>query len=68
MKQRSRKIIKPALRQLLPFVREYLREPLPGEVREAVHYGLYHLDRVERMILRRVAQGYFVLDEGLPDD
>jgi len=68
LKQRSRKIVKLALRQLLGFVREYPREPLLGAVREAAHYGLYDLDRVERMILRRVAREYFLLDEGPPDD
>ncbi len=68
LKQRSRKIVKLALRQLLRFVREYPREPLLGAVREAGHYGLYDLDRVERMILRRVAHDYFLLDEGSPDD
>jgi hypothetical protein len=68
LKQRSRKIVKLALRQLLRFVREYPREPLLGAVREAAHYGLYDLDRVERMILRRVAQEYFLLNEGSPDD
>jgi hypothetical protein len=68
LKQRSRKIVKLALRQLLRFVREYPREPLLGAVREAAHYGLYDLDRVERMILRRVAHEYFLLDEGSPDD
>lgn len=46
LKQRSRKIVKLALQQLLRFVREYPREPLLGAVREAAHYGLYDLDRV----------------------
>lgn len=68
LKQRSRKIVKLALRQLLRFVREYPRQPLLGAVREAAHYGLYDLDRVERMILRRVAHEYFLLDEGPADD
>jgi hypothetical protein len=31
-------------------------------VREAARYGLYDLDRLERMILRRVARDYFVLE------
>jgi hypothetical protein len=35
-----------------------------GAVREAACYGLYDLDRLERMILRRVAREYFLLDEG----
>jgi hypothetical protein len=31
-------------------------------VREAARYGLYDLDRLERMILRRVTREYFLLD------
>ena len=68
LKQRSRKMITFALRQLLRLVREYPREPLLGAVREAAHYGLYDLDRLERMILRRVAREYFRLDGGPQDD
>ena len=49
-------------------VREYPREPLLGAVREAGRYGLYDLDRLERMILRRVTREYFLLDEGLDND
>jgi hypothetical protein len=64
LKQRSRKVVTLALRQLLRLVREYPREPLLGAVREAARYGLYDLDRLERMILRRVAREYFLLDEG----
>jgi len=66
LKQRSRKVITLALRQLLRLVREYPREPLLGAVREAARYGLYDLDRLERMILRRVTRDYFLLNEG-PD-
>ena len=33
-------------------------------MREAARYGLYDLDRLERMILRRVTRDYFLLDEG----
>jgi transposase len=70
LKQRSRKLVVLALRQLLRLAREYPREPLLAAVREAAHYGLYDLDRVERMILRRVAQDYFRLqkNEGGPDE
>jgi transposase len=50
-----------ALQQLLRMVREYPREPLLSAIREAGHYGLYELDRVERMILRRIAGEYFQL-------
>jgi transposase len=63
LKQHSRKLVVFALRQLLRLVREYPREPLRAAVGEAAHYGLYDLDRVERMILRRVARDYFLLDD-----
>ena len=64
VKQRGRKVPGIALRQLLRLVREYPREPLLAAVREAARYGLYDLDRLERMILRRVAREYFLLDDG----
>jgi hypothetical protein len=68
LKQHSRKMVTLALRQLLRLVREYPREPLLGAVCEAARYGLYDLDRVERMILRRVAREYFLLKEGPQSD
>jgi transposase len=68
VKQRGRKVVTFALRQLLRLVREYPREPLLGAVQEAARYGLYDLDRLERMILRRVARDYFLLDEDPHDD
>ena len=68
LKQRSRKVVTLALRQLLRLVREYPREPLLGAVREAGRYGLYDLDRLERMILRRVTREYFLLDAESDDD
>jgi hypothetical protein len=64
LKQRGRKVPGLALRQLLRLVREYPRQPLLAAVREAARYGLYDLDRLERMILRRVAREYFLLDDG----
>ena len=68
LKQRSRKVVTLALRQLLRFVREYPREPLLGAVDEAARYGLYDLDRLERMILRRVTHEYFLLNKEPRDD
>lgn len=68
LKQHSRKVITLALRQLLRLVREYPREPLLGAVREAAQYGLYDLDRLERMILRRVTREYFLLEKPPEDD
>jgi hypothetical protein len=49
-------------------MREYPREPLLAAMREAARYGLYDLDRLERMILRRVAREYFLLDDGSQSD
>ena len=62
LKQRSPKLLVLALRQLLRLVREYPRQPLLAAVREAARYGLYDLDRLERMILRRVQSDFFRLD------
>ena len=42
--------------------REYPRDAFLSAVTEAAHYGLYDLDRLERMILHRVASEYFQLD------
>ena len=63
LKQKSRKVVALALRQLLRLLREYPREPFLAAVREAAQYGLYDLDRLERMILRRVARDYFLLPD-----
>jgi hypothetical protein len=63
LKQSGRKVVALALRQLLRLLREYPREPVLAAVAEAARYGLYDLDRLERMILRRVARDYFLLTE-----
>lgn len=63
LKQRGRKYVVVALRQLLRMVREYPREALLSAIGEAARYGLYDLDRLERMILRRVAREYFLLND-----
>jgi hypothetical protein len=62
LKQKGRKVVVTlALRQLLRLLREYPREPFLAAVAEAARYGLYDLDRLERMILRRVARDYFLI-------
>ncbi len=63
LKKKGRKVVALALRQLLRLLREYPRESFPAAVSEAARYGLYDLDRVERMILRRIARDYFLLGE-----
>lgn len=62
LKTNSRKLVVLVLRQLLRMVREYPRAPLAAAVAEAARYGLYDLDRLERMILRRIARDYFLLN------
>ena len=62
LKRSGRKVTGLVLRQLLRLLREYPREPFLAAIAEAAHYGLYDLDRVERMILRRVARDFFLLE------
>lgn len=59
MKKRGRKYMTLALRQLLRMAREYPRDAFVSALAEAARYGMYDLDRFERMILRRVASDYF---------
>jgi len=63
LKQKGRKVVVLALRQLWRLLKEYPREPFLAAVGEAAQYGLYDLDRLERMILRRIARDYFLLAE-----
>jgi hypothetical protein len=63
LKQKGRKVVALALRHLLRLLKEYPREAFLAAVGEAARYGLYDLDRLERMILRRVARDYFLLEE-----
>lgn len=50
------------LRRLLAMVREYPRPPLVSAIQEAARYGLFDLDRVERMVLRRIGEDFFFLN------
>lgn len=71
LKQRGHRYLTVVLRQLLRILREYPRQPVLSAVAEAARYGLYDLDRLERMVLARVAREYFLLDEwkkGNPDE
>ena len=51
-----------ALRRLRRMVDDYPREPVVAAIRTALHYGLFDLERLERMVLRGIAQEYFDLD------
>ena len=68
LKRKGRKVVTLLLRHLLRMLREYPREPVLGAIAEAAQYGLYDLDRVERMILRRVARDFFLLEGNTNDD
>jgi len=50
------------LRRLLGMLRDYPRPTLIAAVDAALEYGLFDLDRLDRMVLRNVARDYFVLD------
>jgi hypothetical protein len=52
-----------ALRRLLALSREYPRAAFLQAVTLAEQYGLFELDRLERLTLRFVAQAYFVLPD-----
>jgi hypothetical protein len=49
-----------ALRKLSQMRGDYPTKPFLDAVRSAAHYGLYDLDRLERMVLRNIATEYFV--------
>lgn len=57
-----------ALRRLLKMCRDYPRKPLLEAVRTASHYGLYDLERLERMVLKRVVTHYFELPYTTDED
>jgi hypothetical protein len=65
LKQRSAGRGTLALRRLLALYREYPRAPVLQAVTLAAQYGLFDLDRLERLILRVIAKDYFRLT---PDD
>ena len=56
------------MRRLLRMVRDYPREPLVRALATAEHYRLYDLDRLERMILRQIANDYFVVPSDRDND
>lgn len=49
-----------ALRRLLQMRSDYPKKPFLDAVQSAAHYGLYDLDRLERMVLRNIVTEYFV--------
>jgi transposase len=51
------------LRRLLELKRTYPVEPFLAAIEQALHYGLFDLARLERLILERVAGDFFDLEE-----
>jgi hypothetical protein len=68
LKQRSAGRGTLALRRLLALYREYPRTAFLHAVTLAQQYGLFDLDRLERLTLRVIAKDYFILadDDGEP--
>jgi hypothetical protein len=64
LKQRSAGRGTLALRRLLALYREYPRAPFRQAVTLAAQYGLFDLDRLERLTLRVIAKDYFRLAPG----
>lgn len=69
LKQRSPGRGTLALRRLLALYREYPRPAFLHAVTLALQYGLFDLDRLERLTLRVIAKDYFILteDDGEPE-
>jgi transposase len=55
------------LRRLLGLVHDYPRAPLLEVLQAATQYGLFDLERVESMVLRRLAREYFQIKPN-PDE
>ena len=55
------------LRRLLALRRDYPREAFLEAVTTALQYGLFDLDRLERLTLRLIAKEYFVLTDDAED-
>jgi transposase len=57
------------LRRLLAMLNDYPRDAFIGTVELAAQYRLFDLDRLERMVLKRIAKDYFLFDvESTPGD
>jgi transposase len=58
-----------ALRQILRMLDDYPRQPLLDAVRDAEHYALYDIERLETMVLQRIDRDFFPLENiGEQDD
>jgi hypothetical protein len=68
LKQRGHGRAARALRRLLELKRTYPKEAFAAAVRQAAHFGLYDLGRLEKLILQQVAGEFFALNIDGYDD
>ena len=69
LRKRTKRSFGFALRQILRMLDDYPRKPFLDAVKEALHYGLYDLDRLETMVLQRIDRDFFPLEHiGEQDD
>jgi len=66
LKKRGRSLR--VLRKLTAMVRDYPREPLLAAVRVATHFGLDDMERLESLVLRRIAGDFFPLPPEAAED
>ena len=57
-----------ALRRLLEIKRTYPKEAFAAALKQAAHFGLYDLGRLEKLILQQVAGDFFALNLDPYDD
>jgi transposase len=67
LKQRSRGSTRD-LRWLIRMVDEYPREAFTAALAEALRFGMADLERLERMVLRRIARDFFILPRDAETD
>ena len=56
------------VRRIARLVHDYPRPPLLAALQTATQYGLYDLERVERMLLRTLARDFFRVPPDDPED
>lgn len=61
LKSKKRSVTR-SVRWLLRMIDEYPREPLADALAQAARYGMHDLERLERMVLRRISRDFFVVD------
>jgi transposase len=57
-----------ALKRLLELQRTYPRQAFEAAVQQALHFGLYDLGRLEKLVLQQVAGDFFALNRDGDDD